>query len=735
MSETDDLIRKYEERLAAFEDRLRRIEGGASPVKTVRRSALGRAGTGLRLGVDVGGTFTDLLLLDERNGQTFTAKVPSTPEDSSQGVLNGIAKICKTAGIDPTDISEVMHGTTVATNTVLTSSGALVGLVTTKGYKDVLQIARSYVPGGLGGWVIWNKTAPLAPLEYTIEADERMDAQGNVLTPLDERALRKELETLLRSDIEALTVALFNGYANDAHERRIAEIAQEIAPHIPVSTSASVMPEMYEYERTETTVVNSYVRPVVSKYVRNLQDELKRRMGTGTMLQILRSDGGLSSAQAAMDQPVNLLMSGPAGGVAGALWIAKQANFENLLTFDMGGTSTDVALIERGIARTRRETRVGDVTVRAPSIDVRTVGAGGGSIAYVPELTKALRVGPQSAGATPGPAAYMKGGEEPTVTDANVVLGYLPSDARLGGDMQISRELAEKAVGTVATALGLSVEDAAEGIVRIVNENMVGALRLVSVEQGYDPRDFALIGFGGAGPLHANALSRLVNSWPAVIPPGPGVLCAYGDATTRLRNEASQTFVTRVAETDDRTISGMLKELEDAAARALTDEGVPTHEQEVLYQVDIRYHGQGMKLTIDVTPTELAQTGVAGIAKRFDGEHEKLFTFALDAEHEIVGLRAVVQGAEKSFVNPDARHGGPDSSAARVQKTRIYEGGQWCEAWIYDRAELHPGNRIAGPAVVTEMDSTSVILPDHVGVVDTVGNILIWPESHEKAKG
>ncbi|MCC1493473.1 hydantoinase/oxoprolinase family protein [Cognatishimia sp. F0-27] len=726
MSVTDELIRKYEERLAAFEDRLRRIETGG-PVAMPS----GRAPQGLRLGVDVGGTFTDLLLLDERNGRTFTAKVPSTPEDSSKGVLNGIEKICRIAGIDPTDITEVMHGTTVATNTVLTSSGALVGLVTTKGYRDVLQIARSYVPGGLGGWVIWNKTDPLAPLEYTIEAEERMDAQGNVLVPLNEKALRKDLETLLKSGIEALTVALFNGYANDAHERRIAQIAQEIAPDIPVSTSASVMPEMYEYERTETTVVNSYVRPVVSKYVRNLQDELRRRMGEGTMLQILRSDGGLSSAQAAMDQPVNLLMSGPAGGVAGALWISKQANFKNLLTFDMGGTSTDVALIEGGVARTRRETRVGDVTVRAPSIDVRTVGAGGGSIAYTPELTKALRVGPQSAGATPGPAAYKKGGEEPTVTDANVVLGYLPSDAKLGGDMDISRDLAAKAVAKVAETLDLSIEDAAEGIIRIVNENMVGALRLVSVEQGYDPRDFALIGFGGAGPLHANALARLVNAWPAIVPPGPGVLCAYGDATTRLRNEASQTYVTPVSETSDSEMRGMLSDLAAQAAETLSAEGVPAHEQETLYQIDIRYKGQGMKLTVDLAPEAFS---LAEVTRQFDAEHEQLFTFALDAEHEIVGLRAVVQGAEKAFINPETTRGEADSSHAQVQRTRIFEGGGWQEGWIYDRAKLSPGNRVPGPAVVTEMDSTSVILPGHVGVIDAVGNILIWPDDHPEAR-
>jgi len=474
------------------------MEGNQSALsQSIASQHSGARGTGLRLGVDVGGTFTDLLLLDEKNGRTFTAKVPSTPADSSIGVLNGVEKICREANLNANSISEVMHGTTVATNTVLTKAGATVGLVTSKGYKDVLQIARSYVPGGLGGWVIWNKTLPLAPLELTIEANERIGAKGEVLTSLDESSIRTELQHLLNKGIEALTIALFNSYANDVHEQRIASIAREIAPHIPVSTSASIMPEMYEYERTETTVVNSYVR---------LQSELKSRMGNDVMLQILRSDGGLSSAQSAMDKPVNLLMSGPAGGVSGALWVAKQAGFKDLLTFDMGGTSTDVALIQNGIARTRRETRVGDVTVRAPSIDVRTVGAGGGSIAYVPELTKALRVGPQSAGADPGPAAYSKGGEEPTVTDANVVLGYLPSDAKLGGDMDISKQAATAAVQKVADGLGIGLEAAAEGVIKIVNENMCGALRLVSVEQGYDPRDFALIGFGGAGPLHVNAL-------------------------------------------------------------------------------------------------------------------------------------------------------------------------------------------------------------------------------------
>lgn len=735
MSDTDELIRRYEAQLAEFEARLSRMEGSqATSAQAMARPGGGPRVGGLRLGVDVGGTFTDLLLLDEKNGRTFTAKVPSTPADSSIGVLNGVEKICRDAGIDASSISEVMHGTTVATNTVLTKAGATVGLVTTKGYKDVLQIARSYVPGGLGGWVIWNKTLPLAPLEFTIEANERVGAKGEVLIPLDEASVRRELEGLLNKGIEALTIALFNSYANDVHEQRIASIAREIAPNIPVSTSASIMPEMYEYERTETTVVNSYVRPVVSTYINNLQNELKARMGDDVMLQILRSDGGLSSAQSAMDKPVNLLMSGPAGGVSGALWVAKQAGFQDLLTFDMGGTSTDVALIQNTVARTRRETRVGDVTVRAPSIDVRTVGAGGGSIAYVPELTKALRVGPQSAGADPGPAAYSKGGEEPTVTDANVVLGYLPSDAKLGGDMNISKQAATTAVQKVADGLGIGLEAAAEGVIKIVNENMCGALRLVSVEQGYDPRDFALIGFGGAGPLHVNALARLINSWPAIIPPGPGVLCAYGDATTRLRNESSQTYVTPVAETDDNKIRDMLNSMQLDASESLSAEGVASHEQETLYEIDIRYIGQGMKLTISITPDEFANEGLAGVARRFDAEHEQLFTFALDAEHELVGLRAVVQGAEKAFVSQQRGSGSEDCSAAKIQATRIFSDGAWCEGLIYDRLKLQPNNKIVGPAIVTEMDSTSVILPDYVGIVDAVGNIIIWPANHPNAR-
>ena len=464
-----------------------------------------------RLGVDVGGTFTDLLLMDEDTGNTYEAKVHSTPEDSSIGVLQGIERVCTTAGVNPAQITQIMHGTTVGTNAILQGQGAKLGLVTTKGYRQVLQIERAFVPGGLAAFIVWNMPDPIIDLELTVEADERMSARGEVVDPLNEDAIRKELNYLKGKGIEALTVTLINAYANGAHERRIREIWNEIMPGVPVSISSEILPEMYEFERTLTTAANAYVAPVVASYIGRMQKELKAR-GITANLHILRSDGGLASVDMAQNAPVNVLMSGPAGGVAGALWIAEQAGYKNLLTFDMGGTSTDVALIENGVPLVRRETRVGDVTIRASSLDVRSVGAGGGSISHVPELTKALRVGPQSAGADPGPAAYGKGGESPTVTDANLVLGRLPTV--LAAQTQLDRSLAENAVKTIADALGLDLKRAAAGIIDIVNENMYGAIRLVSIEQGYDPRDFALIAFGGAGPLHANALGRLTQSWP-----------------------------------------------------------------------------------------------------------------------------------------------------------------------------------------------------------------------------
>ena len=680
-----------------------------------------------RLGVDVGGTFTDLLLIDEGSGETYRAKVPSTPEDSSIAVLGGIEKVCGTANVDPGAITHVMHGTTVATNTILEGKGARVGLVTTEGHRQVLQIARSFVPGILAGWIIWPKPEPLAPLEATIEAIERRDARGGLVKALEEDDLREKLKGLKKRGIQALTVSLMNAYANGETEARIREIAEEIMPDVPVSISSEVLPEMYEYERAITTVANSYVAPVVRDYLATLEKEMKSRE-VNAHLHILRSDGGLSSVEASRNSPVNVLMSGPAGGVAGALWIAKQSGFENLLTLDMGGTSTDVALIQDGIPRKRRETTIGDITVRASSLDVRTVGAGGGSIAHVPELTKALRVGPESAGANPGPAAYGQGGDRPTVTDANVVLGYLPPEL-IGGEMMLDVAAAEAAVQTVADALSLDLKAAASGIIDIVNENIFGALRLVSVQQGFDPRDFALIAFGGAGPLHANALGKLMGSWPVIIPPSPGVLCAYGDATTRVTDEASRSVVRQFSEITKESVGEILSELEDRAHVELDAEGVSRDDQSVAYEVDLRYHGQGLQLPVTFTGDEFDKEGLDLLRRKFDDMHTQLFTFALDAEHEIVTLRAIVQGQETFISAGTLPEGGEDPSKAVVATAQVYIENREQEAKIYDRSKLESGNRIVGPAIITEMDSTTLILSDHAGEVDKVGTIVIRPIS------
>ena len=680
-----------------------------------------------RLGVDVGGTFTDLLLIDEGSGETYRAKVPSTPEDSSIAVLNGIEKVCGTANVKPVEITHVMHGTTVATNTILEGKGARVGLVTTEGHRQVLQIARSFVPGILAGWIIWPKPEPLAPLEATIEAKERRDARGGLIKALEEDDLREKLKGLKKRGIQALTVSLMNAYANGETEARIREIAEEVMPEIPVSISSEVLPEMYEYERAITTVANSYVAPVVRDYLAKLDNEMKARE-VNAHLHILRSDGGLSSVEASRNSPVNVLMSGPAGGVAGALWIAKQSGFENMLTLDMGGTSTDVALIQDGIPRKRRETTVGDITVRASSLDVRTVGAGGGSLAHVPELTKALRVGPESAGANPGPAAYGRGGDRPTVTDANVVLGYLPPQL-IGGEMQLDVAAAKTAVQTIADALGLDLMAAAAGMIDIVNENIFGALRLVSVQQGFDPRDFALIAFGGAGPLHANALGKLMGSWPVIIPPSPGVLCAYGDATTRVTDEASRSVVRQFSEITKESVGEILNELEERAHTELDAEGVPRTEQSVAYEVDLRYHGQGLQLPVTFSAEEFEKEGLDLLRRKFDDMHTQLFTFALDAEHEIVTLRAIVQGAETFVAAATLPEGGEDPSEAVVATASVYMDNRQQEAKIYDRSKLKSGNRIVGPAIITEMDSTTLILSDHAGEVDKFGTIVIRPIS------
>eukprot|EP01062_Namystynia_karyoxenos_P036083 TRINITY_DN262_c0_g1_i6.p1 TRINITY_DN262_c0_g1~~TRINITY_DN262_c0_g1_i6.p1 ORF type:complete len:1359 (+),score=565.70 TRINITY_DN262_c0_g1_i6:95-4078(+) len=683
------------------------------------------------LGCDVGGTFTDLVLIEAATSKIAgRCKTPSTPEDQSIGIENGIAQICKSAGIDKSQIEVLLHGTTVATNAILEGKGSKVGLITTEGYRQVLHIDRSFVPGGLGGWIVWRQPELLATLDNTVECRERVDGFGKEVRPVDEGHLRQQLRRLKDNKVDAVTVSLLNAYAGgagSAHEKQVRQIVEQELPGVPVSMSHEVLPEMYEYERALTTVANAYIRPKVQQYIGNLKEK-----AGGTRFKVLRSDGGLSGEHAARDFPVNLLMSGPAGGVAGAAWVCGQAGYKNLLTLDMGGTSTDVAMVRDGKINTRRETKVGDLTVRAQALDVHTIGAGGGSIAKVPDLTKALRVGPESAGARPGPACYGRGGEAPAVSDANCVLGNLPRRGLLGGDFKLDVDAARKAVGTVAESLGLSVEQAAEGIIDIVNENMFGALRVVSVEQGFDPRDFCLVPFGGAGALHACAIAQLMGSWPVVVPPSPGLLCALGDATTTIKNSKSSSFVRDLVHSNALDIAKAFEELAEQARQPLDADGVPRGDQSVEYEVDMRFKGQGLTSVQTINVPDLARLraadGTEWLKKRLEEEHTRAFTFTFDCDHEVVNLRVNVDGKAHDVRAKPLEVGGQTPPAESVLgKQDHYHGGKSHQATIYERAKLLAANRVEGPAIIVEMDSTTLVPAGCVAKIDRLGMIVINP--------
>ncbi len=685
-----------------------------------------------RLGVDVGGTFTDLFLVGDGDGNgnggggdRWRVKTPSTPADPSEGVLAGVRRICDEAGISIGDVRNILHGTTVATNAVLESKGARVGLITTSGFQQILHLARSQTPGPLAGWIIMIKPDPPASLADTREAAERMDARGETITPIDVPQVESIVRDLVESGVETLTVALINSYVNGAHEREIGEIVERLYPGFPVTLSSEVLPEFREYERALTACMNSYVRPKVAAYLNRLQVQLAE-IGARADVNILRSDAGLMTTREAAQNPIYGVLSGPSGGVAGALYVARNAGYDDILTFDMGGTSTDVALCQNGQPTIGRETAIGHFRIKVPSVNVHTVGAGGGSIAHVPELTRALRVGPQSAGAEPGPAAYGKGGTEPTVTDANVVLGHLPPRL-LGGEMELDADAARAAVQTIADAMGLdSVEQAAEGILAIVNENMAGALRLVSVQRGHDPRDFALVAYGGAGPLHANALAKLMGSFPVIVPPAPGLLCAIGDLVADFRDEFAQTYIRLLADASGTEVAAILDGLGERANLWLEAEGIPEDAQGVAYTADMRYHRQGYEIPVALEPGEVRSNGLSALEDRFNSLHEQLYGFRMPGTAcEIVNLRAVGYGAVPKPELPTGEMGRPDASDAVVDEHEVVFDGERVPTKVYDRARLEPGALLDGPAIVTEFDSTTVVLPGYRAAVDRNFNILI----------
>ena len=682
----------------------------------------------MRLGVDVGGTFTDLLLHDDVGRRTFEAKTPSTPEDQSIGVANGVRLICEKAGIAPSDISLVLHGTTVATNAVLEGKGARVGLLVTEGFEYTLHLAKSWTPGPLFGWIVMDKPAPLASLDDTRGVPERMNAGGEVVRPLDVEAATSAIDSVCGSGIEALTISLMHSYANPAHEHRLRDIVAERYPDLPVSLSSDILPEFREYDRAITTVMNDYVRPIMRRYLSGIEARLKHA-GVTARLHIVRSDGGLMSAEAASRRPVHTVLSGPAGGVTSTAAIARRTGFKRVLAFDMGGTSTDVSVILDGEPTISRSTEVGSFPAKVPTLDVRSVGAGGGSIAEVSDLTRSLRVGPRSAGARPGPASYGRGGTEPAVSDANVVLGYLPP-VLLGGEMTLDVEAARTAVAGVGERLGLSPEDAAKGILDIANEVMLGALRVITVQRGLDPREFGLVAFGGAGPLHANAMAELLGCYPVIVPPNPGVLSALGFLEAEFKNEFVQTFIRSTVGLAPNEVWSRFRALGERAAAWLVEEGVAEADRTLRYTLDLRYEQQGFEVTIPVAAEALGGGTLDAVTDQFHTMHERLYGVRFTVPVEVVALRVTATGATTPVEDaaPEPRRG----DDALLERRPGYFGGRWVDTPHYDRARITPGLRVEGPAIIRQYDTTTVLLPGHTAEADRHGNLLIRPISEEK---
>ncbi|HEX2729003.1 MAG TPA: hydantoinase/oxoprolinase family protein [Rubrobacteraceae bacterium] len=675
--------------------------------------------------VDVGGTFTDVLVFNEETGELTEGKVLSTPEDPSKGVVTGIESVCEKVGIGFTDLKLLFHGTTVVTNMILTNTGSRVGLLTTKGHEQILYLARAWTPGPLYGWMALQKPDPPADPTDTVGISERIQADGGVISELDEDEVRDAVKGLVERGVESLAIGFLNSYVKPDHERRARQIARELYPDLSVSISSDIGQEYGEYERTLTTVVNTAVQPRTMIYMKNFETSISEK-NFGGSLSIVRSDGGSMSTQAVAERPIQIALSGPSGGVTGSAYLARMIEVPDILTFDMGGTSTDVSLCLGGETLIRREMSLGYFRFKAAAVDVHSVGAGGGSIAFL-SASGALQVGPASAGADPGPACYGRGGEAPTVTDADVVLHRIPPGVALGGTMALDEDAARKAVETVAGPLGMSVEEAAEAIVDIVNENMHAALRVVSVERGHDPREFGLVGFGGAGPMHANALGRLIRSRSVIIPPTPGVMSAFGFLSSDIQNEFPETYLKIAEETPAAELKSRVENLMSQAGEWLDGEGVEEDKRRFDLYADCRYYLQNIQIPCRFELDDLSGEDSTFLRQQFEEAHRQRYNFDLpDSPLEIATIRVIGRGTIKGVALAESANGASaDASGAVLRKEQVFFGGEWMETPIYDRSELRPGNVVSGPAIVAQDDTTTVLEPGYAGAVDRFGNIRI----------
>lgn len=704
---------------------------------------------GFRVGVDTGGTFTDLVLLDEAKGTIRLIKLSSTPADPSLAFASAVQRALADYKVAPHDVNYLVHGTTVATNAIIEGKGARTALLTTEGFRDVLEIARQIRPELYD--VFTDKPKPLVPRRFCRGIPERLDYQGEVLTPLDEDTVRNTVRELIEAKIESVAVCLLHAYQNADHEKRIREIVDEIAAaaNVPlaVSLSSDLCPEMREYYRTSTTVINALVVPVVAGYIERIRERMQDKQ-VSTELHLMTSAGGMITASEACVAPVQLIESGPAAGVTAAAKLGINAGFQNVISFDMGGTTAKAGLIENGKPRVAAHFEVGSAAmvvdraagypVRTPVIDLVEIGAGGGSIAWI-DPGGALRVGPTSAGADPGPACYGNGQELPTVTDANLVLGRLDPEYFVGGEMKLDVGFASAAVDRIAEPLGMDRYQAAHGIIEIANANMGAAIQLVSVQRGFDPREFTLVAFGGAGPLHANALAREAQIPTTLIPPNPGVASAWGLLVCDLRFDLVQPLLiplSKVPESGFGYIQSAFDALEATANQKLERESVSPADRSIELSLDMRYVGQSFELNVPLRRWPLSLTDVGELSSWFHESHERAYGHATDSSPvEIVNVRATATGA---IPHPQSRETAkatePAATAIRTRRQVYFaESGntqhESVECPVYDRYRLKSGHTVNGPAIIDEVDSTTVVEPGYRATVDRLGNLLIERDS------
>jgi N-methylhydantoinase A len=676
-----------------------------------------------RLALDTGGTFTDVVALDPATGKTWTTKTSSTPADPSIGFLQGVRKIARQAGFSLAEVASVSHGTTVATNALLAEEFPGLGLIVTRGFRDILEIARQSVPQGYGNSYFWVKPERIVPVHHVREVTERLDFRGEVLTPLDDSEAEQVAAWFRERGLDCIGVCLLHAYANGAHEGRVRDILARVHPAAHVSISSEVLPEYREYERAVTTLVDAFVKPRVSRYIADIQQRLDQEVGPGTSFYIMKSNGGAASAAEVTRQPAATLLSGPAAGALGAALVAQAAGFEHCLTLDGGGTSTDVAVVEGGVPHLTTVGAVGPLPVKVPMIDIVTVGAGGGSIAWLAADGR-LKVGPRSAGADPGPMCYGQGGREPSVTDAALVLGRLPGHL-LGGEITLDRSRAEQGLSELAGRLGLDVERTAAGVLEIAAWNQANAVRQVTVRRGLDVRDYLLVAFGGSGPLQAGRLVELLGLRGALIPLNPGNLSAFGLLTVDLKNDYVATSVQRDDQLDLDLVRQVYARLEDQARASL-----PSGTVEVARSADLRYFGQAWEVRVDAPGGRLDRAAANEVVDRFHLAHEKTYGYSYRGSAaqpvEWVNLRVTAISPLERPRLPRldrSRPGGSERARAGSRLVRFDTGS--VDTPLYARQELQPGDCVAGPAIVEEFGSTSVVLPGQAAAVDDHGNLLL----------